>query len=107
MSIQNTPAVQSPPSSFGMLMTHERWIEVGRILLTGVIAFLYWRNWVPVQLLWGAVAIGLYPLVKTGLLDLVRERKIGTEIFVTVATLVAMFGGEALADMRLPKLRKV
>lgn len=31
------------------------------------------------------------------MLDLVRERKIGTEIFVTVATLVAMFGGETLA----------
>ena len=69
------------------LMTHARWIEVGRIVLTGLIAFLYWRQWVPIELLWGAVAIGLYPLVKTGLLDLVRERKIGTEIFVTVATL--------------------
>ena len=40
------------------------------------------------------VAVGLYPLVKTGLLDLIQERKIGTEIFVTVATLVALVGGE-------------
>ena len=79
------------------LMTHERWIEVGRIVLTGLIALLYWRQWVPIEMLWGAVAIGLYPLVKTGVLDLVRERKIGTEIFVTVATLVAMFGGETVA----------
>ena len=48
-------------------------------------------------MLWAAVALGLYPLVKTGLTDLLRERKIGTEIFVTIATLVAMFGGETVA----------
>ncbi len=79
------------------LMTRERWIEVGRIVVTGLIALLYWRQLVPVQLLWVAVAIGLYPLVKTGLLDLFRERKIGTEIFVTIATLVAVLGGETVA----------
>ena len=79
------------------LMTRERWIEVGRIALTGAIALLYWRQWVPIELLWVAVAIGLFPLVKTGLLDLIHERKIGTEIFVTIATLVAMFGGESVA----------
>ena len=78
-------------------MTRERWIEVGRIVLTGVIALLYWQQLVPIQLLWLAVAIGLYPLVKTGAIDLLREHKIGTEIFVTVATLVAVFGGETVA----------
>ena len=51
----------------------------------------------PIELLWLAVAVGLYPLVKTGLLDLIHERKIGTEIFVTIATLVALFGGETVA----------
>ncbi len=79
------------------VMTRERWIEVGRIILTGIIVLLYWRQFVPLSVLWLAVAIGLYPLVKTGLLDLVRERKIGTEIFVTIATLVAVFGGETIA----------
>jgi hypothetical protein len=78
-------------------MTRARWIEVGRILLTGLIALLFWRQWVPLQILWLAVAIGLYPLVKTGVTDLIRERKVGTEIFVTVATLVAVFGGETVA----------
>ena len=29
------------------LMTHERWIEVGRIVLTGVVAFLYWQQLIP------------------------------------------------------------
>ncbi|MDP1534809.1 MAG: cation-transporting P-type ATPase, partial [Rubrivivax sp.] len=79
------------------LMTRERWIEVVRIVATGVVALLFWRGLVPIQLLWVAVAVGLYPLVKTGLLDLLRERKVGTEIFVTVATLVAVFGGETVA----------
>jgi len=78
-------------------MTRERWIEVGRIALTGLIALLYWQQLVLVQVLWVAVAIGLYPLVKTGVLDLIHERKIGTEIFVTIATLVAVLGGETVA----------
>ena len=78
-------------------MTRERWIEVACIVATGVVALLFWRGLVPIQLLWAAVAVGLYPLVKTGLLDLFRERKVGTEIFVTVATLVAVFGGETVA----------
>ncbi len=79
------------------LMTRERWIEVGRIVVTGLVALLYWRQLVPLYVLWAAVAVGLYPLVKTGLADLVAERKIGTEIFVTIATLVAVFGGETVA----------
>ncbi len=86
-----------PASSLRVLMTHERWIEVGRIVLTGLIALLYWREMVPLGVLWFAVAVGLYPLVKTGLLDLIHERKIGTEIFVTIATLVAVLGGETVA----------
>ncbi|HHQ2782125.1 heavy metal translocating P-type ATPase [Pseudomonas aeruginosa] len=89
----------SPPGRTGLLalMTHERWIEVGRIVLTGAVALLYWRGLVPLPVLWGAVAVGLYPLLKTGLVDLFKERKIGTEIFVTIATLVAMVGGETVA----------
>jgi hypothetical protein len=79
------------------LMTRERWIEVARIVVTGLVALLYWRCAVPIEVLWAAVAVGLYPLVKTGVLDLVHEHKVGTEIFVTIATLVAVFGGETVA----------
>ena len=84
-------------TSLSTLLTRDRWVEIGRIALTGLIALLYWQELVPVEALWVAVAIGLYPLVKKGVLDLVKERKIGTEIFVTVATLVAVFGGETVA----------
>ena len=79
------------------LMTRERWIEVARIVATGLVALLFWRGLVPIELLWAAVAMGLYPLVKTGYFDLIHERKVGTEIFVTIATLVAVFGGETVA----------
>ncbi len=96
-TVANEPSSSPRASSLSVLMTRERWIEVGRILLTGLIALLYWREKVPLEVLWFAVAVGLYPLVKTGLMDLIRERKIGTEIFVTIATLVAVFGGETVA----------
>ena len=98
MNTNNAAIVeQTASSSLWVLMTHERWIEVGRILFTGLIALLYWRQLVPIQILWVAIAIGLYPLVKTGLMDLIHERKVGTEIFVTIATLVAVTGGETVA----------
>lgn len=90
-------AVHAAGGSLADLMTRHRWIEVGRILFVGAISFLYWRNLVPILVLLVAVATGLYPLLKTGVLDLIRERKIGTEIFVTVATVVALLGGEYVA----------
>jgi len=82
-------------------MTRERWIEVARIVTTGLAALLFWRGQVPMGVLWAAVALGLYQLVKTGLADLLRERKVGTEIFVAMATLVAVFGGETVAGALL------
>lgn len=93
----NEPSSSRPASSLSVLMTRDRWIEVGRIVLTGLIALLYWREMVPLEVLWFAVAVGLYPLVKTGVLDLIHEHKVGTEIFVTIATLVAVLGGETVA----------
>ncbi|OZB80297.1 MAG: exopolyphosphatase, partial [Microbacterium sp. 13-71-7] len=87
----------TPRVTLRSLMTRSRWIEVGRILLTGLIALLYWQQLIPVYVLWAAVAIGLYPLVKTGIIELVKERKIGTELFVTLATIFALIGGEEVA----------
>lgn len=87
----------SATSSPAGLMTHQRWMEVIRIVVTGLLVLLFQQGLIHVALLWAAVAFGLYPLVKTGLSDLLHERKIGTEIFVTIATLVAVFGGETVA----------
>ena len=86
-----------PGSSFRSLLTRDRWIEIGRILVVAVVIVLYQRGVLPRAALFTAVAVGLFPLVRTGVLDLIRERKIGTEIFVTIATTIAMIGGEYVA----------
>jgi Zn2+/Cd2+-exporting ATPase len=79
------------------LLTPARRIEIARIAGVGVVTFLYWRGLAPFWLLMAAVGVGLYRLVKTGVRDLVREYKIGTEIFVSVATAIAIAGGEYVA----------
>src|SRR5215210_7168307 len=92
--------VQTPmarPASFRALLTRDRWIEIGRIVVVGVIILLYQQHVVPLAVLFAAVALGLYPLVKTGILELIHEHRIGTEIFVTIATTIAMIGHEYVA----------
>jgi len=93
----STPQTNTSNPSFRSLLTRDRWIEIGRIILVGLISLLYWQEVVPLPVLLVAIPIGLYTLVKTGVIDLVRERKIGTEIFVTVATVIALIGGEYVA----------
>ena len=78
-------------------MTSARWIEVARIIGVGIVVLLFRFGAVPLPALFAAVAVGLYPLVKTGVLDLIHEHKIGTEIFVTIATVIAMLGHEYVA----------
>lgn len=86
---------KKPNKFVGMLQA--RRIEISRIGVTGIIAILYWQQLVPVYVLWAAIAVGLYPLVKKAAIEGIRERKIGTELFITVATLTAVLGGEAVA----------
>ncbi len=79
------------------LLTRDRWIEIARIIGVGIVVALYAAGVVPVPVLLAGVAVGLYPLVKTGVLTLVHERRIGTEVFVTIATVIAMIGREFVA----------
>lgn len=98
MSVLPSPATAAPSQvRWSELMTPERWIALARIAVAGLAALLYWRALIPIEALWLAVAIGLYPLVRIGLHDLIHERKIGTEIFVTIATIIALIGGETVA----------
>jgi len=92
-----TDEASNKMSSLRELLTRERWFEVVRILVVGIITYLYWRSILPLPALWVAIAFGLYPLVKAGVRDLIKERKIGTEIFVTIATTIAIIGGEYVA----------
>ena len=93
---RSEPLPPPSPTAVG-LMTRARWIEVARIVGVGVVVLLYRAGVAPLPVLFSAVAVGLYPLAKTALLDIVRERKIGTEVFVTIATSIAMLGREYVA----------
>jgi cation transport ATPase len=86
-----------PPERAAQLMTPERRIEALRITAVGVITLLYWRQVVGLPVLLGAVAVGLYPLLKIGIEDLVKEHRIGTEIVVSLATGIALLGEEYVA----------
>jgi Cd2+/Zn2+-exporting ATPase len=43
------------------------------------------------------MAFGLYSLVRTAILDIIKERKIGTELFITIAVIISVVGQEYLA----------
>jgi Zn2+/Cd2+-exporting ATPase len=84
-------------ASWASLMTPSRWLEVVRIVGVGVVILLHSRGWVGLPVLLVAVAVGLWPLLRTGVGELVHEKKIGTEIFITLATLIAILGHEYVA----------
>lgn len=71
--------------------------EIVRILTVGIASLLFYFDLIPLPVLLAAMAFGLYSLVKTAALDLVKERKIGTELFITVAVVVSVLGKEYLA----------
>src|SRR5215211_7004106 len=71
--------------------------EIVRILTVGVTSLLFYLNIIPLPVLLAAMAFGLYSLVKTAFVDLIKERKIGTELFITIAVVVSVLGKEYLA----------
>lgn len=90
-------AVSARDADDTRLFTATRRREAARIVSVAVLTFLYWRELLPLSLLVLTLGVGLYPLAKAGVIDLWRERKIGTELFVTVATVIAFLGGEYVA----------
>jgi heavy metal translocating P-type ATPase len=71
--------------------------EIARILTVGIASLLFYLEVIPLPVLLAAKAFGLYSLVKTAATDLVKERKIGTEMFITIAVIVSVLGKEYLA----------
>jgi heavy metal translocating P-type ATPase len=71
--------------------------EIVRILTVGIASLLFYFNILPLPILIACMAFGLYSLVKVAVLDLIKERKIGTEIFITIAVIVSVLGKEYLA----------
>src|SRR5215218_7347072 len=71
--------------------------EIVRILTVGIASLLYYLGIIPLPVLLIAMAFGLYSLVSTAAKDLIKERKIGTEIFITIAVIISVLGKEYLA----------
>ncbi len=71
--------------------------EIVRILTVGIASLLFYFEVIPLPVLLVAMAFGLYSLVKVAITDLIKERKIGTEIFITIAVIVSVLGKEYLA----------
>lgn len=71
--------------------------EIVRILSVGIASLLFYLDVIPLPVLLAAMAFGLYSLVKVAATDLIKERKIGTEIFITIAVIISVLGKEYLA----------
>jgi heavy metal translocating P-type ATPase len=71
--------------------------EIVRILTVGVASLLFYFQLISLPVLLAAMAFGLYSLVKVAATDLIKERKIGTEIFITIAVIISVLGKEYLA----------
>lgn len=71
--------------------------EIVRILTVGIACLLFYFEIIPLPVLIVAMAFGLYSLVKTAVLDIIKERKIGTELFITIAVIISVVGKEYLA----------
>ena len=71
--------------------------EIIRILSVGLASLLFYLDVIPLPVLLIAMAFGLYSLVKVAFTDLIKERKIGTEIFITIAVIISVLGKEYLA----------
>ena len=56
---------------------NQRWFEIGVIVVTGTAALLYWLGFLELPLLYGAVALGLVPLARTAVLDLLNNSMYG------------------------------
>jgi Cd2+/Zn2+-exporting ATPase len=71
--------------------------EIVRILVVGTASLLFYFHIIPFPVLLAAMAFGLYSLVKSAIIDFLKERKIGTELFITIAVIVSVLGKEYLA----------
>jgi heavy metal translocating P-type ATPase len=71
--------------------------EIARIVTVGIASLLFYLNVIPLPILIVAMAFGLYSLVKTAVSDLAKDKKIGTELFITIAVIVSVLGKEYLA----------
>jgi Cd2+/Zn2+-exporting ATPase len=71
--------------------------EIIRIVTVGIAILLFYLEMIPLFVLLTAMAFGLYSLVRAAVLQIAKERKIGTELFITIAVIISVLGKEYLA----------
>jgi heavy metal translocating P-type ATPase len=71
--------------------------EIVRIITVGVASILFYLKIIPLPFLLAVMIFGLYSLVKAATIELYKERKIGTEFFITIAVIISVVGKEYLA----------
>lgn len=71
--------------------------EIIRIIVVGIAVLLFYFYLIPVEVLWAVMAFAIYGLAKTAVADLIKEHKVGTEIFITIAVIVSVLGKEYVA----------
>ena len=71
--------------------------EIVRIITVGVASLLFSLAIIPLPVLLAAMAFGLYSLVKAAAIEIYKEHKIGTELFITIAVIISVVGKEYLA----------
>ena len=71
--------------------------EIVRIIAVGSASLLFSLEIISLPFLLAAMAFGLYSLVKTAVVEIYKERKIGTELFITIAVIISVLGKEYLA----------
>ncbi|WP_339920801.1 cation-translocating P-type ATPase [uncultured Flavobacterium sp.] len=71
--------------------------EIVRIITVGLASLFFYLDFIQLPILIIAMAFGLYSLVKTAALDIIKQRKIGTELFITIAVIISVLGKEYLA----------
>ena len=71
--------------------------EIVRIITVGIACLLFYFDVILLPILIAAMAFGLYSLVKTAVLDIIKERKTGTELFITIVVIISVLGKEYLA----------
>ncbi len=80
-----------------LLLAREHRLELSAIVVVGIAALLFSQESITLPFLLLAVFFGLSFIAKEALEELFSHRKIGTELFITVAVGIALLGGEYLA----------
>jgi len=80
-----------------LLFAREHRLELSAIAVVGIAALLFSQESITLPFLLLAVFFGLSFIAKEALEELFSHRKIGTELFITVAVGIALLGGEYLA----------